>query len=647
LRRIGKLWRETRRKSKNERRETTATEDYTFDVDESFIERYNNSFDNETISLPGSVCSDSDSIIIVYDSESDDEAETNPVPQTAEELFVMDNNDSGKDSEGSDNSDLFEIIDENDENSVEEKESLSLSRRSSHGSPSSHSRLSQPQSSHSRPSSYSRSNRNNLPSSREISKELCKIVYGCPHNPYSPFRRSALMALSKVLGWVENRDPVFLQNFITYGGVVKILDFLQDILDEEKNHKGYGKKSPNDETEDEFRYRITVESIHIAASVISGVCSTDGDTNNIGNDSTATTCRQLATVTSKVVVNHGGIETLLMASDLCNCCEDQKHSAFDSEASLVASEGIWTAIANACSAADDETATRIVDDLSISVWDVGLEAMERFGSNSGIASPDTARTAILLRASVFRSFERILFRRRGDMLVTKNIFVEKRILSRSLEIVSSAYPRDENSAQGNHYIHSGIRNNINCSIHSSIHSGSLNSSIHSSIHSSIDSQSIKIEPTGTPEEEALLEEALSFFYECHHQNVLFKTADVPTRRSGSGKSIRPSDTKWTLCKGLIPVCVMALLKFGADNSMIRRIALRMLDASLDNCGGSSSKSKNNNDGCKKKNDHHRQNCLDDLIEGAIEALSMCLTSDRVDETELVEIRGLMRKVVWI
>jgi len=156
LRRIGKLWRETRRKSKNERRETTATEDYTFDVDESFIERYNNSFNNETISLSGSVSSGSHSFIAVYDSESDGEAETNPVPQTAEELFVMHNNDSGRDSEGSEDSDWFEIIDENDENSVEEKDPLSHSRRSSH------SRLSQPPSSHSRPSSYSKSNHNNL-----------------------------------------------------------------------------------------------------------------------------------------------------------------------------------------------------------------------------------------------------------------------------------------------------------------------------------------------------------------------------------------------------------------------------------------------------------------------------------------------------
>jgi hypothetical protein len=88
----------------------------------------------------------------------------------------------------------------------------------------------------------------------------------------------------------------------------------------------------------------------------------------------------------------------------------------------------------------------IIDDLSATVWDSGLEAMETFGGGYDFksASPGTTTTAsvcasfALLRASVFRTFEGILVRRRGDFLAIRNLFQERGILWRSLELVSGA-----------------------------------------------------------------------------------------------------------------------------------------------------------------------------------------------------------------
>jgi hypothetical protein len=152
----------------------------------------------------------------------------------------------------------------------------------------------------------------------------------------------------------DNLD--FLKHFLTYGGWAKVLDFLQEILREEEIEEEENKTAASYNAQHhggEFQYRIAVESVRIAASVIAGVCrnkavkqrkrQSNRQRPHYKNHaaSAAAAVQHFAGVTATVVVNHDGIETLLLASDLCCRCFDKKDSsAFDFEASLEALEKI-------------------------------------------------------------------------------------------------------------------------------------------------------------------------------------------------------------------------------------------------------------------------------------------------------------------
>jgi len=504
--------------------------------------------------------------------------------------------------------------------------------------------------------------------------------------PYGKNRRKALAALLKVSGWVETMEPSFLNDFLTYGGLAKMLDFLEDIVMEtpaiETSH------SESSDSEDDKRHRqrhgglellqlrITVESIRNVARILSGLCrmvkkpkrgsalQEHLKSSRKGHPSSPSTYQEnLTEATATVVVNHGGIETLLRASYMC-CEYYKKHNqaqpsdeipssaTFDGEAlSLVeATEEVWTAIANTCTSSNAETATKIIDQISISVWDAGLVAMETFcegiglgTSNTEMDSGDTTAAVaaastppmiavLLLNTSVFRAFETILVRRRGDPLVTRNLFAEQGVLSRTVKLVPGPKKKP---------ISASMMLNINdttrsgTSLHSSLHSN-INGSGHSdTLHSSINSDSVFNggEGESTHEEEAfLLEEALSFFYECHTQELLFRK-----HRRRRAKRSNTSDERWSPCEGMIPLCVAGLQKFGLENATIRRKAMRILDAALDSC------STMNNNG--NREDDRQQIVIAELIEGAIEALAACLVSDRLNEIEKDKFRVIIRKIV--
>jgi hypothetical protein len=526
-----------------------------------------------------------------------------------------------------------------------------------------------------------------LPSPRDLSKKLCKVVFGSrlQQNPYSHYRRSALQSLSNILDWVElrttgtegmdnndNRNATFLKDFLTYGGAAKVLDFLQEVLREEVDEMEEDEPNNNAHGE-EFRYRIAVESVRIAASVIASICcrnnevvmnqpqprsySSNSNSNrhknkNQGVSASNAAIQHLAGVTATVVVNHDGIEMLLQASDLCCRCYDKTDSSsFDYEASLEALEKVWTAIANTCEAATDDTATLIIDDLSATVWDSGLEAMETFGTgsygydNSTIASVTSASFA-LLRASIFRAFEGILVRRRGDFLATRNLFQERGILWRSLELVSSANHR---WTDDNEDVETSASSSNNTSMRSSISSMSSIgcSSNHSQNSNSCHRNDIGVVVTA---EETMLEAALSFFCECHAQELIFQsTANIPKGKRNS-KPIRRQTSKnsdsfkesWRfLSEGLVPLCVKGLQRFAMDNASIRHAAVRILGAAVDT--GISTNSSDEYNTTNKV-------LLADLTDGAIEALAPFLTIEHVHilcDREKDEIRGLIRMIVGI
>jgi len=84
------------------------------------------------------------------------------------------------------------------------------------------------------------------------------------------------------------------------------------------------------------------------------------------------------------------------------------------------------------------------------------------------------------------------------------------------------------------------------------------------------------------------------------------------------------------------LCIAGLQKFGVDNTTIRRKAFRILDDSLDNFSSSNINSNNE--------DSQRQIRLAEMIEGVIEALALCLVSDRINDTEKDQFRALILKI---
>ena len=74
-----------------------------------------------------------------------------------------------------------------------------------------------------------------LPSKQELSRELCTIVFGSGSKPHSQNNRWALHSLTKLAGWVQRRDPVFMKHVLIYRGVAKVMDFHQEIARKEED----------------------------------------------------------------------------------------------------------------------------------------------------------------------------------------------------------------------------------------------------------------------------------------------------------------------------------------------------------------------------------------------------------------------------
>ncbi|VEU36431.1 unnamed protein product [Pseudo-nitzschia multistriata] len=230
-----------------------------------------------------------------------------------------------------------------------------------------------------------------LPSHRELSKELCKIV-ATDHYSGAEFLR----ALERLAEWAHTQDTNLLKHFLTYGGVVKVVDFLREQIEDPR-------------CEGEF----LMECIHKACDVICNVCFVGKF--GINED--------IAVVNATVVVKYEGIETLLMASNEYN--EANK----DHPLALKAAEGVWNAIMNVYCNAE----TAMTKKLSMLVLDAGLQMLARIGS---VDHPVAAETI----ANVFNTFYRITY----HGYVTNEEFQKLDILTHCLDV----FKRDVTSSDG-------------------------------------------------------------------------------------------------------------------------------------------------------------------------------------------------------
>jgi len=231
-----------------------------------------------------------------------------------------------------------------------------------------------------------------LPSFKKLSKELCKIV-ATEH--YSG--QESLRTLDKLSEWAHTQDSNLLKHFLTYGGVVKVVDFLNEQIEDDACEGDY-----------------LMESIHKAADVICNVCFVGK--HGINED--------IAVVNATVVVKYGGIQTLLLASDAYTRSNNK-----NDRLALKAAEGVWNAIMNVyCNA---EAAVTKRD--SLLVLDASVEMMSSVGS---IDDPIAAETL----ANVFNSLYRITY----HDFVTKEEFQQKEILKHCLGV----FKRDVTSSEG-------------------------------------------------------------------------------------------------------------------------------------------------------------------------------------------------------
>lgn len=230
-----------------------------------------------------------------------------------------------------------------------------------------------------------------LPSPRQLSKELGKIV-ATQHFSGA----ESLRALEKLSEWARTQDSTLLKHFLTYGGVVKVVDFLREQIED-----------PGIEGE------FLMESIQKACDVICNVCYVGKY--GINED--------IAVVNATVVVKYEGIETLLLASHEYN--ETNKESSL----ALKASEGVWNAIMNVyCNAEAAITKT-----ISMLVLDAGIEMMGLVGSVDDSIAVETL-------ANVFNTFYRITY----HGYVTNEEFQKKDILSHCLKV----FTRDVTCSEG-------------------------------------------------------------------------------------------------------------------------------------------------------------------------------------------------------
>ena len=231
-----------------------------------------------------------------------------------------------------------------------------------------------------------------LPSHKQLSKELAKLV-ATEH--YSV--RESLVALERISKWARTQDSNLLKHLLTYGGVVKVIGFLDERLED-----------------DSCRGRILMECIHKAADVICNVCFVGK--HGINED--------IAVVNGTVVVKYLGIQSLVQASDMYNKCDDRSDPM-----ALKAVESVWNAIMNVYCNAE----AAISKSISMLVVDASIDTMHSVGS---VDHPIAAEAL----ANVFNTLYRITYLD----FVTKEEFKHKQLLKHCL----SVFQRDVTSSEG-------------------------------------------------------------------------------------------------------------------------------------------------------------------------------------------------------
>jgi hypothetical protein len=220
-----------------------------------------------------------------------------------------------------------------------------------------------------------------LPSSDELSEELCNII----STRYS--RDEALRTLDRLSKWASTQDSDFLRSFHRYSGVVKVLDFLKKTM---KDGNCIG--------------AVRMECIKKAASVIVNVVHTGRNNENV----------DIATKIAITLMECDGINTLINASE--------EYAGGDDVPQLHALRTVWFALRN-ITHAQDAIKDAINKDQVIVFFDTGIDII------SQLKSVDIPLASNALE-QVFSSLHNIVLLN----YVTKKYFQDKNIISKCLVV---------------------------------------------------------------------------------------------------------------------------------------------------------------------------------------------------------------------
>jgi hypothetical protein len=234
-----------------------------------------------------------------------------------------------------------------------------------------------------------------LPTSVELSKELCKIV-----DTDRYLRDDSLCALKKLGRWSYTEDSKFLKDFAFYGGIVKVLDFLAIILEEHESAIGTN----------------SMACIEFAASIVCNVCydGKDGINSDISLDIATT------------AVKYDKLGTLLRADNKCDDFENNTSH-------LEAVKDIWMTFVNiiACNGILD----LIGKEQTMHLFDSGMDIIKKLRLiNDGHSIAITTNIGGL----VFDALNNIFH---GTNYVTYNEFKNGNFLSHCLNV----FKKDDNN----------------------------------------------------------------------------------------------------------------------------------------------------------------------------------------------------------
>jgi len=219
-----------------------------------------------------------------------------------------------------------------------------------------------------------------LPTPVKLSKELCRIV---DLNRYTHVE--SVLTLEKLFDWAETKDPDYLRYFDRYSGVVKVLDFLEQIM-KDSTCKG----------------AIRMECIGKAALVIKSVCSSveDGSNNN-----------DVASKIASTLIECEGIDTLIDAS--------REYTGGDNISQIWAVQSVLGALSNIILLKDHA----IGKEKAVALFNTGVDIISQLKFVDG---PVASRVL----EHVFHTLSTIV----ENDYMTKQYFQYKKTLSESLDV---------------------------------------------------------------------------------------------------------------------------------------------------------------------------------------------------------------------